>query len=170
MILSNNNGRNHFLLRTHSLVYYLGIESNFFFCIRHNKFLDCLKYGCDQLETDIHSYSLTSKVKVSPSLTDAAMARITQGTKVFTEGGHDKVFKQTFETLPGEKLLKAYVCYVSTSSGPVIGTLYISTKKVAFCSDYPFCYYSSTGQQQWMYYKVLSSALFLSDAENIAFC
>jgi hypothetical protein len=83
------------------------------------------------------------------------MARISQGTKVLTEGGHDKVFQQTFEVLPGEKFLNAYACYISTSTGPVIGTLYISSKKVAFCSEHPFCYYSPTGQQQWMYYKVI---------------
>ena len=72
------------------------------------------------------------------------------------------MFQQTFEVLPGEKLLNAYACYISTSTGPVIGTLYVSSKMVAFCSEYPFCYYSSTGQQQWMYYKVLPSTSFLS--------
>ncbi|CAK7348583.1 unnamed protein product [Dovyalis caffra] len=106
-------------------------------------------------KAEVYADNIWHHFKVSPSLTDAAMARIAQGTKVLTEGGHDKVFQQTFEVLPGEKLLNAYACYVSTSTGPVIGTLYISTKKVAFCSEYPFCYYSPTGQQQWMYYKVV---------------
>ncbi|GAV79240.1 GRAM domain-containing protein [Cephalotus follicularis] len=94
-------------------------------------------------------------VKVSPSLTDAAMARLAQGTMLLKEGGHEKVFQQTFETLPGEKLLKAYVCYLSNSSGPVSGTLYISNKRVAFGSDYTLCHYTSLGQPQWMPYKVL---------------
>ncbi|XP_031250965.1 GEM-like protein 2 isoform X2 [Pistacia vera] len=94
-------------------------------------------------------------LKVSPRLSDAALARLAQGTKVLTEGGHEKVFQQEFQILPGEKLLKAYACYLSTSTGPVIGTLYISTKRMAFCSDYPLCYYSSSGQQELMYYKVV---------------
>ena len=98
-------------------------------------------------------FFFVTTVKVSSSFTEAAMARIAQGTKVLTEGGHEKIFNQTFGSLQGEKLSKAYVCYLSTSSGPVIGTLYVSTKRVAFCSDYP--YPSPTGQQQWMYYKVL---------------
>ncbi|CAN1855538.1 Putative GEM-like protein 3 [Linum perenne] len=62
------------------------------------------------------------------------MARLAQGTKVITEGGHEKVFIQTFGITTGEKLLNSYACYLSTSTGPVIGTLYVSTKKVAFCS------------------------------------
>lgn len=118
----------------------------------------------------MQSYSLQTTVKVSSSFTDAAMARIAQGTKVLTEGGHDKVFQQTFGTLPGEKLVKAYVCYLSTSSGPVIGTLYISTRRLAFCSDYPYCYYSPTGQQQWMYYKVFTFYLFLIGEVSNQYC
>ncbi|KAF8407380.1 hypothetical protein HHK36_006511 [Tetracentron sinense] len=94
-------------------------------------------------------------LKTNPSVTDAAMARLAQGAKVLAEGGHDKVFQQIFEILPGEKLLKAYACYLSTSSGPVIGTLYISTKRVAFCSDNPLCRYPTPEQQEWIYYKVV---------------
>ncbi|KAK3404220.1 hypothetical protein EUGRSUZ_K00540 [Eucalyptus grandis] len=94
-------------------------------------------------------------IRINPSITDAAMAQLAQGTKVLAEGGQDKVFQQTFEILPEEKLLKAYACYLSTSTGPVIGTLYLSNKRLAFCSDNPRCQYSPSGQQQWMYYKVV---------------
>ncbi|KAK9207125.1 hypothetical protein WN943_017410 [Citrus x changshan-huyou] len=94
-------------------------------------------------------------LRISPRLSDAAMAKIAQGTKVFTEGGYEKVFQQEFHKLPGEKLLKAYACYISTSNGPVIGTLYISTQRMAFCSDYPLSHYSSSGQQEWVYFKVV---------------
>ncbi|KAL4203066.1 hypothetical protein AMTRI_Chr02g266700 [Amborella trichopoda] len=94
-------------------------------------------------------------LKTGPSLTDAAMARINQGTKVLAEGGVEKVFRQTFETLPGEQLRKSFVCYFSTSSGPVIGTLYLSTVRLAFCSDNPLCYCPAPGRQEWIYYKVV---------------
>ncbi|WCJ22565.1 GRAM domain family protein [Euphorbia peplus] len=103
-------------------------------------------------KAEVFADNVWHHLKVSPSFTDAAVSRIAQGTKVFAEGGHDKVFQQTFGIGAGEKLLKAYVCYFSTSSGPVVGTLYLSTKRLAFCSDHPFSYYSSTGQQQLMYY------------------
>lgn len=94
-------------------------------------------------------------LRTSPSPTDAALARLAQGTKVLAEGGHDRVFQQEFGILPGEKLLNSYACYLSTSSGPVIGTLYLSTKRVAFCSDYPLCHYPFPGQPQWLYYKII---------------
>lgn len=94
-------------------------------------------------------------LRVSPSLSDAAMARLAQGTKLLTEGGPVKVFQQEFNLLAGEKLLNSFVCYLSTSSGPVIGTLYVSTKRVCFCSDYPLSRYSPTGSHDWMHYKVV---------------
>ncbi|CAN6467537.1 unnamed protein product [Victoria cruziana] len=94
-------------------------------------------------------------LKTSPHPADAAMGRIAQGTKAFIEGGQDKIFHHTFETLPGEVLRKSFVCYLSTSSGPVIGTLYLSTNRLAFCSDNPLCYSPQPGQQSWCYYKVI---------------
>ncbi|KAL3745608.1 hypothetical protein ACJRO7_014690 [Eucalyptus globulus] len=93
-------------------------------------------------------------LKTSHSITDAAIARLAQGTKMLKEGGRDKVFERTFEILPGEKLLKAYACYLSTSSGLVIGTLYLSTKRLVFHGDEPICHYAPSGQQEWVYYKV----------------
>ncbi|THU55772.1 hypothetical protein C4D60_Mb11t10100 [Musa balbisiana] len=65
-----------------------------------------------------------TKIKTSPNVTDAALARLAQGTKVFEEG-------------------------------PVIGTLYLSTARIAFCSDNPLCRNISNGQQEWAYYKVV---------------
>ncbi|OWM75487.1 GEM-like protein 1 [Punica granatum] len=105
--------------------------------------------------TEYMADSVWHHLKTGPSVTDAAIARLAQGTKVLTGGGQEKVFQHTFETLPGEKLMKAYACYLSTSSGPVIGTLYLSTKRLAFCSDNPLCRYTPTGQQEWMHYKVV---------------
>ncbi|ERN02921.1 GEM-like protein 1 [Amborella trichopoda] len=93
-------------------------------------------------------------LKTGPSVVDAAMGRIAQGTKVLAEGGYEKIFQQTFETLPGEKLLKSYACYLSTSAGPVMGILYLSTAKLAFCSDNPLSY-KSGDQTEWTYYKVV---------------
>lgn len=93
-------------------------------------------------------------LKTGPSFADAAVGRIAQGTKVLAEGGYEKIFRQTFETVPEEQLLKTYACYLSTSAGPVMGVLYLSTAKLAFCSDNPLSY--QTGDQtQWSYYKVV---------------
>lgn len=92
-------------------------------------------------------------MKTSPSFADAAMGRIAQGTKVLAEGGYDKIFRQTFETVPEEQLLDSYACYLSTSAGPVMGVLYVSTAKLAFSSDSPLSY-KIDGQTEWSYYKV----------------
>lgn len=93
-------------------------------------------------------------LKTGPSFADAAVGRIAQGTKVLAEGGYEKIFRQSFETTPEEKLLKTYACYLSTSAGPVMGVLYLSTAKLAFCSDNPLSY--KVGEEnQWSYYKVV---------------
>lgn len=93
-------------------------------------------------------------LKTGPSVTDAAMGRIAQGTKVLAEGGYEKIFRQTFDTIPEEQLLKSYACYLSTSAGPVMGILYLSTSKLAFCSDNPLPY-KVGDQTEWSYYKVI---------------
>ncbi|XP_073275270.1 GEM-like protein 1 [Primulina huaijiensis] len=93
-------------------------------------------------------------LNTGPSMGEAAVGRIAQGTKVLTEGGYEKVFQQTFDIVPEEKLVKSYGCYLSTSAGPVVGTLYLSTEKVAFCSDNPLSYKVSE-ETCWSYYKVI---------------
>jgi hypothetical protein len=81
------------------------------------------------------------------------MGRLAQGTKVLAEGGYEKIFKQTFEILPDEQLKISYACYLSTSAGPVMGVMYISTAKIAFCSDNPLSY-KAGDKTEWSYYKV----------------
>ncbi|KAG6705253.1 GEM-like protein 1 isoform X2 [Carya illinoinensis] len=93
-------------------------------------------------------------LKTGPSFADAAVGRIAQSTKVLAEGGYEKIFRHNFETAPEEKLLKTYACYLSTSAGPVMGVLYMSTAKLAFCSDNPLSYEAGE-QTQWSYYKVV---------------
>ncbi|GLT33694.1 hypothetical protein SLA2020_082580 [Shorea laevis] len=93
-------------------------------------------------------------LKTSPSFAEAAMGRIAQGTKVLAEGGYENIFRQTFETVPDEKLQNSYACYLSTSAGPVMGVLYISTAKLAYCSDSPLPYKNGS-QTEWSYYKVV---------------
>ncbi|CAD5177055.1 unnamed protein product [Musa acuminata subsp. malaccensis] len=93
-------------------------------------------------------------LNTGPSFVEATMGRIAQGTKVIAEGGYDKIFQQTFDTLSEEQLRKYHACYLSTSAGPVMGVLYLSTTKLAFCSDNPLPY--KIGDQiEWSYYKVV---------------
>lgn len=94
-------------------------------------------------------------LKTGPSITDTAMGRIAQISKVISEGGYDKIFQQTFECSPDEKLKKAYVCYLSTSHGPIMGVLYLSTVKIAFGSDSPVKYVTEDNKTQSSFYKVV---------------
>lgn len=93
-------------------------------------------------------------LKTSPSFAEAAMGRIAQGTKVLAEGGYEKIFLSTFETVPEERLQNSYACYLSTSAGPVMGVLYVSTAKIAYSSDNPISY-KSENKTEWSYYKVV---------------
>ncbi|KAJ3695845.1 hypothetical protein LUZ60_001222 [Juncus effusus] len=93
-------------------------------------------------------------LNTGPSFVEAAMGRIAQGTKVIAEGGYDKIFRQTFEVSQDELLKESYACYLSTSAGPVMGVLYISTSKIAFCSDNPLPY-KARGKTEWSFYKVV---------------
>ncbi|KAM7259176.1 hypothetical protein ACFE04_014917 [Oxalis oulophora] len=105
-------------------------------------------------KAEVFAGDMWQHLNTGPSFADAAVSRIAQGTKVLTEGGYEKIFRQTFETVPEEKLLKAYACYLSTSAGPVMGMLYLSTAKLAFSSDTPLSY--KVGEEtQWSFYKVV---------------
>ncbi|GFP92524.1 glabra2 expression modulator [Phtheirospermum japonicum] len=112
------------------------------------------KYGNLFFLIIFHFSLFVCLVKTSPSLTDAALGRIAQGTKVLAEGGYEKIFQQTFETIPDEQLKNSFACYLSTSAGPVMGVLYVSTAKLAFCSDNPLSYEASD-KTEWSYYKVV---------------
>lgn len=92
-------------------------------------------------------------VKTGPSFVDAAMGRLAQGTKVIAEGGYKKIFQQTFDLFPEEQLKETYACYLSTSAGPIMGVLYLSSAKLAFCSDNPLPH-KNGDQTEWSYYKV----------------
>ncbi|KAG0544058.1 hypothetical protein BDA96_02G242100 [Sorghum bicolor] len=94
-------------------------------------------------------------LRTAPSIAEAAVGRIAQGTKVLAEGGHDRIFRQAFSAPPDEQLRKSYACYLSTAAGPVMGVMYLSTARVAFCSDSPLSYEASGGDRtEWSHYKV----------------
>lgn len=93
-------------------------------------------------------------VRTGPSVSGAAWGKMNVTAKAITGGGYESLYKQTFSTYPNEKLKKTFACYLSTSTGPVAGTLYLSNFHVAFCSDRPLSFTAPSGQQSWSYYKV----------------
>ncbi|KAL2541305.1 GEM-like protein 4 [Abeliophyllum distichum] len=94
-------------------------------------------------------------VKLGPKLTDTLKGKLRLGARILQVGGVEKVFKQNFNVVNGEKLLKASQCYLSTTSGPIAGLLFISTAKVAFCSERPIKLSSPSGELLKIHYKVM---------------
>ncbi|KAM3307443.1 GEM-like protein 5 [Capsicum chacoense] len=93
-------------------------------------------------------------LRTGPSVTEAAWGKLNLTAKALTEGGFEPLYKQIFSTDPNEQLKKTFACYLSTTTGPVAGTLYLSSTKVAFCSDRPLSFKAPSGQEAWSYYKV----------------
>ena len=98
---------------------------------------------------------LFCSVKTGPSVSGAAWAKMNLQAKALTGGGFEALYKQTFATYPNEKLYKSFACYLSTSTGPVAGTLYLSNVHTAFCSDRPLSFTAPSGQVTWSSYKVM---------------
>ncbi|KAK4357676.1 hypothetical protein RND71_023286 [Anisodus tanguticus] len=92
-------------------------------------------------------------LKTGPSVSEAAWGKLNLTAKALTEGGFEPLYKQIFPTDPNEQLKKTFACYLSTTTGPVAGTLYLSSTKVAFCSDRPLSFRAPSGQEAWSYYK-----------------
>eukprot|EP01018_Ginkgo_biloba_P022194 Gb_00889 [translate_table: standard] len=95
-----------------------------------------------------------SHMKLGPSMSEAVRGKLRLGAKIVTKGGLEKLFKEIFSVDPQEKLLKTSACYLSTTSGPVAGLLFISNQKLAFCSDQPLYFNSPSGGIARSYYRV----------------
>ncbi|XP_022774200.1 GEM-like protein 5 [Durio zibethinus] len=94
-------------------------------------------------------------LRTGSSVSGAAWGKMNLTAKALTGGGFESLYKQTFATSSNEKLKKTFACYLSTSTGPVAGTLYLSSIHVAFCSDRPLSFTAPSGQEAWSYYKVM---------------
>lgn len=95
-------------------------------------------------------------VKLGPKLSETLKGKLSLGARIIQEGGRGNIFKNIFGMQEGEKVLKASQCYLYTTAGPIAGVLFISTQKVAFCSERPITFSSaSTGESRKIPYKVL---------------
>ncbi|CAJ1977675.1 unnamed protein product [Sphenostylis stenocarpa] len=93
-------------------------------------------------------------VRLGPKITETVKGKLSMGARILQVGGVEKVFKQLFSVGEGEKLLKASQCYLSTTSGPIAGILFISTEKVAFCSNRSIKISPPDGEDIRVLYKV----------------
>lgn len=96
-------------------------------------------------------------MKLGPKLSETVKGKISLGARVIREGGRENIFRQVFGMGEGEQMLKASQCYLSTTAGPIAGLLFVSTEKVAFCSERSITIPSPDGHLFTTPYKVRNS-------------
>ncbi|KAF9683756.1 hypothetical protein SADUNF_Sadunf04G0047400 [Salix dunnii] len=101
------------------------------------------------------AYRFRDHVKLGPNFSETLKGKLKLGAKILQGGGRENIFKQEFGVKEEEELLKASQCYLSTTSGPIAGLLFISTEKVAFCSERSITFASPNGQFVRKPYKVV---------------
>ncbi|KAJ1400155.1 PH-like domain superfamily [Sesbania bispinosa] len=105
-------------------------------------------------KADSFAHGVREHVRLGPKIADTVKGKLSLGARILQVGGVGKVFMQLFSVKDGEKLLKASQCYLSTTSGPIAGLLFISTEKIAFCSDRSIKISSPEGEFTRVHYKV----------------
>ncbi|MED6218226.1 hypothetical protein PIB30_025000 [Stylosanthes scabra] len=111
-------------------------------------------------KADNHSHGVQEDVRLGTKISETMKEKLRFGAHILQVGGMEKVFKQFFRVREGERLLKASPCYLSTTSGPLAGLLFISTDKVAFCSDRSMKVYSQKGQMCRIRYKASHEVMY----------
>lgn len=105
-------------------------------------------------------YMIEIAVRLAPKISETVKGKLSLGARILQVGGVGKVFKQFFNVKEGERLLKASQCYLSTTSGPLAGLLFISTEKVAFCSERSIKAFTGKGQMIRIHYKVSREVIY----------
>lgn len=96
-------------------------------------------------------------MKIGPKISDTVKGKLTLGARILQLGGVKRVFKKIFSVIEGEKLLNASQSYLPTTAGPIAGLLFISTQRVAFCSDRSIKFSSPNADLVRVHYKVAYS-------------
>lgn len=94
-------------------------------------------------------------MRLGPKITEIVKGKLSLGARIIQVGGMGKVFKKLFNVAEGERLLKTCQCYLSTTAGPLAGLLFISTEKIAFCSERSIKIPSPNGESARIHYKVI---------------
>ncbi|XP_004497249.1 putative GEM-like protein 8 [Cicer arietinum] len=118
--------------------------------------------------------SLTQRVqehvRLGANISETIKRKLSLGARILQVGGVEKVFIKYFSVRDEERLLKVSPCYLSTTSGPLAGLLFISTDKVAFCSERSIKVFNQKGQMCRIHYKVaipLKKIKCVSQSQNV---
>eukprot|EP00258_Populus_trichocarpa_P041097 XP_024457116.1 putative GEM-like protein 8 [Populus trichocarpa] len=117
-------------------------------------------------KADNFANGVREHVRLGPKISETVKGKLSLGAKILQVGGVEKIFKQLFVVSEDEKLLKASQCYLSTTAGPIAGLLFVSTEKVAFCSERSIKISSPSGKSVRHVLNILS-AFFLAQCFNI---
>ncbi|KZV45447.1 hypothetical protein F511_34797 [Dorcoceras hygrometricum] len=130
--------------------------ANHYYKIRHSR-VDSVVAKINKLgqSVDLFAQGIREHVRLGPKLIETVKGKLSLGARILQLGGVDKVFRQKFEIRDGEKLLKASQCYMSTTTGPIAGLLFISNQRVAFCSERLIKLSSPSGELVKIYYKAM---------------
>jgi len=99
-------------------------------------------------------YNSEISVRLGANISETIKRKLSLGARILQVGGVEKIFMQYFSVKEDESLLKVSHCYLSTTSGPLSGLLFISNEKVAFCSDRSIKVFNQKGQMCRIRYKV----------------
>ncbi|XP_019090404.1 PREDICTED: putative GEM-like protein 8 [Camelina sativa] len=105
-------------------------------------------------KTDSFTNGARDQDKLGPKLTEKVKRKLSLGAKILQMGGLEKIYKRLFKVCDEEKLFNSYQCYLSTTAGPMAGLLFISSKKIAFCSERSIKVASPQGDLTRVHYKV----------------
>ncbi|XP_022953469.1 putative GEM-like protein 8 [Cucurbita moschata] len=106
-------------------------------------------------KADKFAHGVREHVRLGSNISEIVKGKLSLGARILQVGGLRKIYKQLFSDGDSEKLLKAAQCYLSTTAGPIAGLLFISTDKIAFCSDRSIKVSSSSGELIRFHYKVV---------------
>ncbi|ONK64126.1 uncharacterized protein A4U43_C07F22350 [Asparagus officinalis] len=121
-------------------------------------------------KADTYARGIRDHVSLGRKISETVKGKLSLGARILQAGGIENVFRRYFSVNKREKLLKACQCYLSTSSGPIAGLLFISTEKIAFRSDRPLTFTSPKGDLIRVPYKVsipLRKIKRVSPSENV---
>ncbi|KAJ4974838.1 hypothetical protein NE237_008012 [Protea cynaroides] len=136
--------------------YFLSIPSEESPISKQNK-VDTLLEWINKLGKKANDFTLGVRehVRLGPKVSATVKGKLRLGAKILQEGGMEKLFKQIFSVCAGENLLNAYQCYLSTTAGPIAGLLFISSERVAFCSERSLTFTLPTGERIRIPYKIM---------------
>eukprot|EP00261_Vitis_vinifera_P005917 XP_002273176.2 PREDICTED: GEM-like protein 4 isoform X1 [Vitis vinifera] len=105
-------------------------------------------------KADNFVHGIREHLRIGSTLSETVKGKLSMGARILQLGGVKRVFKRIFGIGEGEKLLKASQCYLSTTAGPIAGLLFISTQRVAFCSERSIKISSPNSELVRIHYKV----------------